>query len=187
MQVCLNLWFRLNKIDTTFVSRSRAFIPRSRLCSWVFLTKLPNHGIEAIDFGWVSVINRVEIMDRWLESRNGHFLVGQISRIHNLRHNSSVPDSLLSCFRAAERSKPARIGPSGSVRLSGVTPGDREGLRFRRGIYNALCRAITSSSMKLAFSIRARICQKARPPRPRWPMCALSSGLPTDRTRAIAE
>src|ERR1700722_17281323 len=47
-------------------------------------------------------------------------------------------ERLLSCLRAADRSKPAVIGPSGSVGLSGVTPGDREELRFRRASYTAL-------------------------------------------------
>ncbi len=80
------------------------------LYGWILLTKLPNHGIEAIHFGWVSIINGREVLDRWLEPWNGHFRVGQISPIHNLGHNSSVPDRLLSCLRAADRSKPAVPG-----------------------------------------------------------------------------
>src|SRR5580704_4023253 len=91
------------------------------LYGWILLTKLPNHGIEAIHFGWVSIINGGEVLDWWLEPWNGHFRVGQISRIHNLGHNTSVPDSLLSCLRAADRSKPAVPGLRVRLGLSGVT------------------------------------------------------------------
>ena len=45
---------------------------------------------------------------------------------------------LLSCLRAADRSKPARIGLSSSVSLSGVTPGERVELSIRRVSFTAL-------------------------------------------------
>ena len=90
---CRNGWFFLKRIETTFVSRRRTCISTSGV-GRTLIPKFPDHPIESIGFGRITVIRRVKFSDRGLQSWNTNFPIGQLTRINNLRHNPSVPDSL---------------------------------------------------------------------------------------------
>src|ERR1035437_3109234 len=90
--ICRSEWVFLKSIDTTFVSRRRTFISSSG-GRRTLIAKFADHPIESIGFGWIAVIRRGKFADRGLQSRNTDLRIGQLTRIDDLRHNPSVPDS----------------------------------------------------------------------------------------------
>jgi len=85
-------WFVLNRIETTFVSRRRAFISRS----WrgrILIPKFSNHPIERVGFSGIAIIARREFKDRRLQSRNADLGVGEVFGIDNLGHALSITNS----------------------------------------------------------------------------------------------